>query len=120
MGNPLKHVKQVYLFVLIIVPIPLFTLKSHRSIVNSLIFHPHLPLIYTAGVEKLVRIFSPFPFIDPTLISSTQERIKGTLVPYNVQQGELSEDASVLNFFDMLHGSEDSFEVFDNTSESDD
>jgi len=103
---------------LIQVPNPLFTLKSHRSIVNSLLFHPHLPLIYTAGVEKLVRMFSPFPFIDPKLISSTQERVRGNLVPYNVQQGELSEDASVLNFFDMLQASEDSFEIFDYTCDS--
>ncbi len=39
-----------------------FTLKPHRSIVNSTLFHPHFPLIFTAGVEKIVRQFSPFPY----------------------------------------------------------
>ena len=75
-------------------------------------------MIYTAGVEKLVRIFSPFPFSDPTVISSTQERIKGNLVPIDQPQGDLSEDASVLNFFDMLQAQEDSFEIFSDSSDS--
>jgi hypothetical protein len=39
-----------------------FTLQGHRSIVNSVLFHPHQPLIVTAGVEKIVRQFSPFPY----------------------------------------------------------
>ena len=48
-----------------IVPVKLeesYTLKNHRSIVNSVIHHPFLPAIYTAGVEKVVRVFSPFSF----------------------------------------------------------
>ncbi|KPV73256.1 uncharacterized protein RHOBADRAFT_55028 [Rhodotorula graminis WP1] len=30
------------------------TLKAHRSIVNTALFHPTLPVLYTSGVEKLV------------------------------------------------------------------
>lgn len=37
---------------------PSFKLHGHRSIPNSLIFHPHLPLICTSGVEKLVKVHS--------------------------------------------------------------
>ncbi|WAR60465.1 hypothetical protein PtB15_9B404 [Puccinia triticina] len=33
-------------------------LHGHRSIPNSLIFHPYLPLICTSGVEKLVKVHS--------------------------------------------------------------
>ena len=45
-----------------------FTLKGHRSIVNSVLFHPDQPIIVTAGVEKIVRQFSPFPFsTDPCM-----------------------------------------------------
>lgn len=51
------------------------------------------------------------------VVSSTQERIKGARVPHNVQPGDLSEDASVLNFFDLVQD-DDSFEIFDNMSDS--
>jgi hypothetical protein len=39
-----------------------FVCSNHRSIVNSVLFHPRLPMVATAGVEKVVRLFSPFPF----------------------------------------------------------
>ncbi|KAH9447997.1 hypothetical protein MJO28_011549 [Puccinia striiformis f. sp. tritici] len=37
---------------------PSFKLHGHRSIANSLVFHPNLPLICTSGVEKLVKVHS--------------------------------------------------------------
>ena len=108
----LKYVNQVlFNHFMILVPEPLFTLKSHRSIVNSVLFHPHLPLIYTAGVEKLVRIFSPFPFSNPHILSSTQERDRGSRVQTHEAEN-LSEDASILNFFDMLTEADESMDIF--------
>ncbi|GAA5983533.1 hypothetical protein JCM11641_005840 [Rhodosporidiobolus odoratus] len=38
---------------------PSQVLAGHRSIVNTALFHPTLPLLYTAGVEKLVVCHSP-------------------------------------------------------------
>ncbi|KAA1113130.1 hypothetical protein PGT21_022203 [Puccinia graminis f. sp. tritici] len=40
------------------IPKPSLTLHGHRSIPNSLIFHPYLPLICTSGVEKIVKVHS--------------------------------------------------------------
>jgi len=37
---------------------PSLKLHGHRSIPNSLIFHPYLPLVCTSGVEKLVKVHS--------------------------------------------------------------
>lgn len=41
-------------------------LYQHRSIVNTALFHPTLPLLYTCGIEKVIRVHSsilssPFP-----------------------------------------------------------
>ena len=38
-------------------------LDGHRSIVNTCIIHPQLPLICTAGVERTVKFHSAHPFI---------------------------------------------------------
>jgi hypothetical protein len=40
-------------------------ITGSRSIINNLVFHPDLPLIATSGVEKTVRVFSPFPLSNP-------------------------------------------------------
>lgn len=37
-----------------------YKLGPHRSIVNSVVSHPHLPILVTAGVEKVVRLWSSF------------------------------------------------------------
>ncbi|KAI8617717.1 WD40-repeat-containing domain protein [Chytriomyces sp. MP71] len=42
----------------------LFSMAGHRSVVNSVAFHPRMPLIATAGVEKVVRLFSPYAWSD--------------------------------------------------------
>lgn len=36
------------------------TLTGHKSCVNSTIFHPTLPFLFTSGVEKMIKVFSPF------------------------------------------------------------
>ena len=37
------------------------TCTGHKSIVNTALFHPHLPLLLTAGVERHIFIHSPTP-----------------------------------------------------------
>ncbi|PLW52472.1 hypothetical protein PCANC_10609 [Puccinia coronata f. sp. avenae] len=37
---------------------PSIKLHGHRSIPNSVLFHPYLPLVCTSGVEKLVKVHS--------------------------------------------------------------
>ncbi|KZV92289.1 WD40 repeat-like protein [Exidia glandulosa HHB12029] len=39
---------------------PAFRLTGHSTIVNSLLFHPHEPLVVTSGVESFARLHSPF------------------------------------------------------------
>ena len=34
---------------------------GHRSIVNTTLMHPHMPLILTAGVERHILLHSPTP-----------------------------------------------------------
>ncbi|CAD6927791.1 unnamed protein product [Tilletia laevis] len=41
---------------------PAFTLDGAQSITNTTLAHPHLPLIATSGIERLVRLYSPLPF----------------------------------------------------------
>ena len=36
-------------------------LYQHRSIVNTALFHPTLPLLYTCGIEKVIRVHSTSP-----------------------------------------------------------
>lgn len=41
------------------VNVPLHAVETHRSIVNTALLHPHVPMLYTAGVEKVVHAHSP-------------------------------------------------------------
>lgn len=50
---------------------PVFTLRNHRSIVNSVVCHPTLPIIVTAGVQKTVSIWSPHS-TPPSPLSQSQ------------------------------------------------
>ncbi|KAJ3024460.1 UNVERIFIED_CONTAM: hypothetical protein HDU68_008149 [Siphonaria sp. JEL0065] len=71
-----------------------FSVGEHRSIVNSVLFHPSLPLIVTAGVEKIVRVFSPFPFSN-----------------YNETLENKSDTVPRLNALPLLTGMFDDFEA---------
>lgn len=39
---------------------PTYTFATHESVVNTVVCHPTLPIIVTAGVEKTVRLWSPY------------------------------------------------------------
>ncbi|KAJ3280280.1 hypothetical protein HK104_000779 [Borealophlyctis nickersoniae] len=97
-----------------------FTLKGHRSVVNSTLIHPHQPLIFTAGVEKVVRMFSPFPLstddissdMSPSKPTAPTERTRlppaarggGDLLLFAAQEPDdsIEEDFRTLAFFDVL------------------
>ncbi|GAA5881610.1 hypothetical protein JCM3774_006493 [Rhodotorula dairenensis] len=65
-------------------------LTGHRSVVNTALFHPTLPLLYTAGVEKLIVRHSPatlganFLATDP---SSSDDDIDDDDDPEEAQEG---------------------------------
>ncbi|KAK4050953.1 hypothetical protein OIV83_003082 [Microbotryomycetes sp. JL201] len=44
------------------VTVPTAVLSAHRSIVNTALFHPTLPLVFTCGIEKMVQVHSSTPF----------------------------------------------------------
>ena len=43
---------------------PVHILSGHRSIVNNAAYHSDLQLIFTSGIEKMVKIHSPSPLFD--------------------------------------------------------
>ena len=81
---------------------------------NSVVWHPHQPMIITAGVEKVIRIFSPFPFADdPGKKSSTTERARASTsamsAAYSMMMSRgsdndhsVDESLETLVFFDIL------------------
>ena len=40
-------------------PIQYYSAEGHESIVNTALFHPHRPLLLTAGIERYVRLHGP-------------------------------------------------------------
>ncbi|KAI8854075.1 hypothetical protein BC829DRAFT_241826 [Chytridium lagenaria] len=90
-----------------------FTVEGHRSIVNSVLFHPQLPIIATAGVEKIVRLHSPFPMLNSgdvseqlpksTRVPRTSSRPRSLSIFHAFEDDEhLDEDTAVLSEFDFL------------------
>ncbi|KAJ3243761.1 hypothetical protein HDU78_011828 [Chytriomyces hyalinus] len=88
----------------------LFALQDHRSIVNSIAFNPKSPVIATAGVEKVVRLFSPFPYedydedLDNKRDTVSRKRISQSRRTPNHETTE--EDISILSEFDRIVGRE--------------
>ncbi|KAJ3187967.1 hypothetical protein HDU85_006360 [Gaertneriomyces sp. JEL0708] len=88
-----------------------FVLKGHRSIVNSTHFHPQLPLLATAGVEKVVRIFSPFPMLKKDDGTRERQPISAGHTPFSPlvslflshsDDNSTEEDLRTLTFFDLM------------------
>ncbi|KND00766.1 uncharacterized protein SPPG_03879 [Spizellomyces punctatus DAOM BR117] len=88
-----------------------FVLKGHRSIVNSVVHHPTRPMVATAGVEKTIRMFSPFPF-EANGDQKTCERARSTshlnplltlqMMLHDEEDESIEEDLRTLTFFDLL------------------
>ncbi|KAJ3109888.1 hypothetical protein HDU96_007089 [Phlyctochytrium bullatum] len=88
-----------------------FALEGHRSIVNSVIFHPHLPIIATAGVEKLVRLHSPYPMLGsrpenqqrkPTRVACEHSSRRRLFLNLFGTEETMEEDSATLAEFDYL------------------
>ncbi|KAI5118700.1 hypothetical protein M0805_003356 [Coniferiporia weirii] len=55
---------------------PTVRLQGHKSIVNSSIIHPHLPLIATCGVERYVTMHSPTADAPNMRFTQTSETVR--------------------------------------------
>ncbi|KAL1923160.1 uncharacterized protein VTP21DRAFT_9536 [Calcarisporiella thermophila] len=109
---------------------PAFVLSGHRSVVNQVRWHPHLPLLFSSGVEKIIKVHSIFPFgnEDETSSSTSSAHVRQRF-PANREmrhsilnplimfmgdesppsdEGETSgEDVRTLALFDMLLAQEE-------------
>ena len=50
----------------------IYIIQGHESIVNTALFHPHRPLLFTAGIERFIRLHSP------TAVTSCTEQLERT------------------------------------------
>jgi WD repeat-containing protein 22 len=104
----------------LVIDAPSITLGTHRSIVNTVVCHQYYPMVYTAGVEKLIRQFSSSPFpLDPERVSSTlgrrrcenPSRLLGLSMLLSGRMDEeddsIEESASTLAFFDILQSTDE-------------
>lgn len=98
-------------------------LLGARSITNSAMFHPTLPWVFTAGVEKVVRLHSAIPLDDKpadqeppkrdSLMADPDSRrrvLRDIILSEGMvedEETELGEDERTLGFFDMLNHREE-------------
>lgn len=80
---------------------------SHQSIVNTSIFHPTLPLLFTSGIEKAVHIHSGSPFYShgstSTAFVKRVRRTDGRLItPRIEEESSMVESIGTLEYFDSL------------------
>ncbi|CAB4411884.1 unnamed protein product [Rhizophagus irregularis] len=110
---------------------PQYVLNGHRSIVNSAIWHPHVPLIFSSGVEKIIKVHSAFPFSNKDCESKIPQpprsRFRRGEISFRANEYEenMEEDLSTLKFFDLMLMTEehedfywgnDSFDDSDNST----
>ncbi|XP_045175109.2 uncharacterized protein LOC123536202 [Mercenaria mercenaria] len=91
-------------------------LKGHRSIVNQVRFNPANHLIISSGVEKIIKVWSPFKFPEKERKEgSFQERRvytheeyinlvlqNGNVMSHDYSQESTEEDPRMMAFFDSL------------------
>ncbi|KAL8280486.1 hypothetical protein RQP46_007134 [Phenoliferia psychrophenolica] len=85
------------------ISIPSSILTGHRSVVNTVLFHPSLPFLVTSGVEKVVLVHSPTPFANSSIQPPFVPRDRNPHRPPPVDlRGSEEEDLGVLEYFDLL------------------
>ncbi|KDE07265.1 hypothetical protein MVLG_02485 [Microbotryum lychnidis-dioicae p1A1 Lamole] len=102
------------------ISIPSSILDPHRSIVNSCLFHPTLPLLFTSGVEKTIWAHSPYPFSESiypvprtrrkpnpvvswlAMMSPVFERVVENESQEEKERRLRAEDREVLEYFDAI------------------
>jgi WD40 repeat protein len=90
--NKPETVKQLESHGAFVVSQPRFVLTGHKSIVNNIAYHPSLPLMVSSGVEKVIKMWSPYP-----ITSEHREPMK-----VRRRQPYLFTNPSFANYFDML------------------
>ncbi|KAI9146303.1 WD40-repeat-containing domain protein [Paraphysoderma sedebokerense] len=122
-------------------------LEGHRSIPNTTIHHPHLPIILSSGVEKIIKVNSAFPFpnaphpapkrVRKTLDSADSGFSIGQYIMMNLMvdtlglEESVEEDRHTLDYFDFLvsrpdladedfDSSDDDLATSDSSSDSED
>ncbi|VDP05769.1 unnamed protein product [Soboliphyme baturini] len=112
------YLLQIMIFLAQLVHIPAMELKGHRSIVNQVRFSANYNLIVSCGVEKIVKLWSPWPMdnVDPESVRTevltrplyTQQEYQNMVVHSGqpIQGGSRSdsmeEDLQTIAFFDTL------------------
>mgnify|MGYP001560483387 FL=1 len=82
---------------------PELTRERARSIVNTALFHPSLPLVFTSGVEKVILVHSPSPFANSNDHPPFIPRKRNPNAPPNEDlRGSEEEDLGCLEYFDTL------------------
>ncbi|KZO97086.1 WD40 repeat-like protein [Calocera viscosa TUFC12733] len=102
---------------------PSYRLEGHKSIVNSVLFHPTQPMIATSGIERFVRLFTHFPTKpgqepikpsetrelpareDPTIVSRALRGEITTETEFSDDDGAVAEDQEdmeTIHLFDQL------------------
>lgn len=90
---------------------PQHVLQGHRSIVNTSLFHPTLPLVFTCGIEKVVRVHSCTLSSGATTGVNFKERQAGHAEYFQrrlgtwddqVETQTTQEDLDTLAYFDEL------------------
>ncbi|CAG8663217.1 16694_t:CDS:2, partial [Funneliformis caledonium] len=113
---------------------PQYVLEGHRSIVNSVIWHPHFPLIFSSGVEKIIKVHSAFPFSNkdyepkvpqpprPKLRRAANHRSAYSSSSYVEPEENMEEDPLTLRFFDLMLVTEEHYDPYwgNDSSDSDD
>ncbi|RIA98974.1 WD40-repeat-containing domain protein [Glomus cerebriforme] len=107
---------------------PQYVLNGHRSIVNSAIWHPHVPLIFSSGVEKIIKVHSAFPFSNKDCEAKVPQpprsrfRRGEIIFQPNDYEENMEEDLATLKFFDLMLMTEEHDDPYwgnDSSDESD-
>ncbi|TPX31546.1 hypothetical protein SmJEL517_g05167 [Synchytrium microbalum] len=105
-----------------------FTLTGGKSIINNVLIHPHLPLIYSSGVESIVRVYSPFSMNakdDVVKPNVTRKRlpyiqlVNDYLSRHTLPEELRGNENKVLLTFDLLLGRDEMNDILDDMDDSD-
>jgi len=122
--EPNSNLQKLQLSGFLTVPNADCILTGHRSIVNNIIYHPIHPIMCSAGVEKLIKVWSPFPFPNSEPVPQKVERrkpISGTESPaffrdmdiftIGLEESSVKESSRTLALFDFFNRYESAHDV---------
>jgi WD40 repeat protein len=59
-----ERYKRIDKYGVYVLPAAHCVLAGHRSIPNNIAYHPHYPAMCTSGVEKIIKVWSPYPMTE--------------------------------------------------------